>query len=205
MTSFLGKLDETTRRRILDDLNYLNMSEIKRFCDKHSIPYRIWIQASDGALQRTPDQDRKGIILERIRHYLSTGSVPHATIFPMSVVNFDKPPLEIKPSDNLCYGQYDKNNRRMIDLLKRLTNGRFRNGAIARIIAREFWSKGKAPTYREFAVAWLEASDNHKRPNPEWAFLSDLAQKNNVSRWKQQRIEKAKDVLRILAQLDPKQ
>ena len=204
MAVLFAKLNETTWRRILEDLNYLNMSEIKRFCDKHSIPYRIWIQASDGELQKTPDLDRKGIILDRMRQYLSTGNVPHATVFPMNVVNFDKPPLAIKPGDKLYYGQYDKTNRGMINLLTRLTNGRFTNGAIARILAREFWSKGKAPTYKEFAAAWVAATDNHTRPNPEWAFLSDLARKNDVSRWKEQRTKKAKDVLRIVNRLDPK-
>ena len=204
MTSLLGSLNETTRRQFLDDLNYLNMNEIKTFCDKHSIPYKIWIREKDGKLRRTPDQDRKGVVLERIRYYFSTGRVARATVFSMSVVNFEQPPSKVKPSDKLYYGQYDKNNRGMIDLLKRLTNGRFKNGAIARIVAREFWSKGKAPTYREFAMTWLEATDNHKRPNPEWAFLSDLAEKNDVSGWKRMRIEKARGVIRILAQLDSK-
>jgi len=204
MTPLLDSMNKTARRRLLDDLNYLNMGEIKKFCDKHSIPYKIRIQGSDGELKGTPDHDRKGVILERIRHYLSTGTVPSATVFPMSVVNFDPPPSKLKPNDKLYYGQYDKNSRAMIDLLKQLTGGRFKNGAVARIIAREFWSKGKAPTYSEFASAWLQATGNHKRPNPEWAFLSDLAEKKDVSGWKQKRIEKARRVLQILARLDPK-
>jgi hypothetical protein len=63
----------------------------------------------------------------------------------------------------------------MANVLKKLTDGRFKNGAIARILARDFWSKGIAPTYEEFASAWVAASDDHTQPNPEWAFLSDRA------------------------------
>ncbi len=204
MASLLSGLSKTERRQLLEDLNYLNMSEIKRFCDRHSIPYKIWIEAAHGERRRTPDNDRKGIILKRVRHYISTGKVPDATVFTMSVVNFDKLPSKIKSTDKLFYGQYDKNSRRMTAMLKQLTNGEFKNGAVARIVAREFWSSGKAPTFEEFAAAWMKAMDTHKRPNPEWAFLSDLAEKKDVSNWKQKRVEKAKQVLQVLARMDGK-
>jgi len=202
MTSLLADLSDKERRQLLDDLNYLNMSEIKKFCDNHSIPYTIWIQAPDGALKKTPDRDRKGVILDRIRHYLLTGDVLKATIFPAEVVNLAKPSSKIGPSDRLYYGQYDKHSGKMTGILKQLTGGKFKNGATARIVAREFWSKGRAPTYEEFASAWLHAVENHKRPNPEWAFLSDLAEKGNSSGWKQKRIEIARKVLRVLSALE---
>jgi len=89
----------------------------------------------------------------------------------------------------------------MIALLKDLTNGKFKDGAIARILAREFWASGKAPTFLEFAVAWLKATGEHKRPNPEWAFLSDRHDKKVVANWKTLRAQKAKLVLKTLKQL----
>ena len=89
----------------------------------------------------------------------------------------------------------------MIRLIKSLTGGEFRNGATARILAREFWTKGTAPTYQEYALAWLKATDNHKRPNPEWAFLSDRAEHKETANWKELRTNRAKHVLRILSHL----
>jgi len=89
----------------------------------------------------------------------------------------------------------------MIALLRDLTNGRFENGAIARILARTYWSSGKATTFDEYASAWLQALREHTRPNPEWAFLSDRASKGAVPDWKKLRASKAKEVLKALNQV----
>jgi hypothetical protein len=101
----------------------------------------------------------------------------------------------------LFYGQYDKPNPIMIALLRRLTNGQFENGAIARVLAREFWTRGEAPTFREYASAWIDASDKHLEPNPEWAFLSDRTSKGAVPNWKNLRNVKAAEVLKVLDQI----
>lgn len=58
--------------------------------------------------------------------------------------------------------------------------------------------RGKPPTFREFASAWLEASKEHTAPNQEWAFLSDRARKTATSDWKKMRTRKAADVLKTL-------
>lgn len=184
---------------LLSDLNYLNTSEIKAFCRRHAIPYAIVIETPDGQRRRTGDEDRKGVILDRIRHFLRTGVVQPPTCFPAPVVRFDPLPAKLRPADRLYYGQYDKASPAMTAFLEDLTGGRFRNGAIARILAREFWGRGRAPTFREFATAWLKASEEHTKPNPEWAFLSDRAAKRALPDWKQLRSRKAARVMKILA------
>jgi hypothetical protein len=198
MASLIKRLSKSEQRELLVDLNYLNMSEIKSFCTKHAIPFSIWIETEEGERRKTGQDDRKGVILNRIRHYLKTGKVLDATCFPASVVCFEKLPRVIKPADRLFYGQYDKESRAMVGLLEKLTGGQFKNGAIARILAREFWSNGIAPTFHEFALGWMKAKCEHNRPNPEWAFLSDRAGHKDTSNWKKLRNEKAKRVLRIL-------
>ena len=198
MPSLISHLSEPARVKLLDDLNYLNMAEIKSFSVKHSIPFSIWIETEDGGRRKTREDDRKGVILGRISHYLQTGEVLDATCFPRSVVRFGDVPRSIKPSDRLFYGQYDKNNEAMIGLLEELTNGKFQNGAIARILAREFWRQGIAPTFQQFAAAWLSSNENHKKPNPEWAYLSDRTAGQDTSNWKQLRVIKARWVLDIL-------
>ena len=198
MQSPISHLSEREQLELLEDLNYLNMAEIKAFSHKHAIPYSIWIETKKGGRRKTREDDRKGVILNRIRHYLRTGTVMDATCFPASVVCFDDLPEKIKPTDRLFYGQYDKKSSAMLALLKELTDAKFKNGAIARILAREYWSKGIAPTFREYAREWLRANENHKRPNPEWAFLSDRTDRKDTSNWKQLRMMKAKHVLSIL-------
>jgi hypothetical protein len=201
MASLISKLSKSEQQQLLDDLNYLNMGEIKTFCKQHRIPYSIWIQTADRGRARTHEDDRKGVILNRVREYLKTGSVKAATCFPAGVVCLDPLPKSIKPTDRLFYGQYDPECERLIRLLEQLTDGKFEHGAIARILAREFWSKGTAPTFQEFAAAWLIAKDQHQRPNPEWAFLSDRADGKGAGDWKKLRTQKAKMVLAVLNRL----
>jgi hypothetical protein len=198
MRSLISNLSGPEQWKLLEDLRYLNTGEIKAFSDRHAIPYSIWIETKDGGRRKTHDDDRKGVILDRIRHYLRTGEVLDATCFPVTVVCFDDFPSDIKPTDRICYGQYDKKSRVMVGLLEELTEGQFRNGAIARVLAREFWSKGIAPSFQEFALAWLAAKENYRRPNPEWAFLSDRTDRKDTSNWKQLRAMKADWVLNIL-------
>jgi hypothetical protein len=202
--SFLSKLSKDEQQELMDDLNYLNISEIKSLCSHHSIPYRIAIETEDGGRRVTKDDDRKGVILHRIRHFLRTGVILQETRFQASVVCFDRLSDNITADNRLFYGQYDKTNRTMIALLKNLTDGQFENGAIARILAREFWSSGKAPTFREFASAWTLTSKEHLRPKPEWAFLSDRASKMAVPNWKKLRSRKASRVLKLLNQITSK-
>jgi hypothetical protein len=201
MALSFSKLSKGEQQELLDDLNYLNISEIKSFCSRHSIPYRIAIETEDGGRRTTKDDDRKGVILHRVRHFLRTGMILEETRFQAAVVSFDRLPDNITADNRLFYGQYDKTNRTMIALLKSLTDGKFENGAIARILARDFWASGKAPTFREYASAWIHASREHLRPNPEWAFLSDRASKVAVPDWKRLRKRKASIVLKLLNQI----
>jgi hypothetical protein len=196
--AFISKLPKDERKELLDDLNYLNSAEIKSFCKRHAIPYRIAIETIDGGRRATKDVDRKGVILDRIRHFLQTGVILEETCFRSNIVCFDPLPENLTGGDRLFYGQYDKTNRKLIAFLKSLTRGQFKDGAIARILARQFWSNGKAPTLREYASAWMHASREHTRPNPEWAFLSDRANKFAVSDWKNLRAHKASRVIKIL-------
>jgi len=197
----IAKLPKEERQQLLDDLNYLNMAEIKSFCRRHSIPYRIAIETEDGSTKTTREEDRKGVVLKRIRAFLQKGVIPEETRFNARIVCFDPPPAGFTSDNRVFYGRYDKSNRQMIVLMKELTDGQFRDGAIARILAREFWTRGQAPTFKEFAAAWLQAVQEHTAPNPEWAFLSDRTRGTAAKDWKKLRAKKAVSVLKRLNQI----
>ncbi len=201
MENLISSLTRSGQQELLKDLNYLNISEIKSFCKKHSIPFSISVELKNGHIRKTAENDRKGIILRRIRHYLKTGKISKQTLFPSSVVCFEDLPKTLKAADKLFYGQYQKKNPAMIRLFQKLSAGKFKEGAIARIIAREFWSGGKAPTFKEFAERWLKVSRAHTKPNPEWAFLSDKAKRKEITNWKELRHQKVQKVLEILNKL----
>lgn len=194
----IAKLVKKQQQELLDDLNYLNLGEIKSFCKRHSIPYTITVETKDRIRKKTSEDDRKGVILDRMRHFLRTGVVLEETCFLASVVSEAPFPGKITADDKLFYGQYNKTNRKMISLLRELTGGRFRDGAVARILARELWTKGEAPTFSEFASAWLEATKEHDKPNPEWAFLRDRSDRRDVSDWKKLRAQKASKVIKTI-------
>ena len=67
----ISKLPKAQRQQLLHDLNYLNTAEIKSFCQRHSIPYTIAIETSEGQSRKTNEDDRKGVILNRIRLFLA--------------------------------------------------------------------------------------------------------------------------------------
>ena len=77
--SLLAKLPKKEKVQLLDDLNYLNMAEIKSFCERHSIPFRITIETEDGSAKTTSEEDRKGVVLNRIRAFLQKGVIPEET------------------------------------------------------------------------------------------------------------------------------
>ena len=194
----ISKLSQQKQRELLRDLNYLNTAEIKSFCKRHSIPYTIALETQDGGRRMASDEDRKGVVLRRARYFLQPGAVLKATNFPSTVVCFGVLPRKLTAADRLFYGQYDKSNPRLIAFLRALTGDAFEDGAITRILARTFWSRGHAPTLEEYAAAWLQARSEHKRPNPEWAFLADRADKRAGANWKQMRARKAKRVMELL-------
>ena len=196
----ISRLNKQQQSDLLRDLNYLNLNELKSFCKTHSIPFSIWIETPNGP-KKTSEDDRKGIILERVVHFLRTGEVLSATMFPAHVVSLGFSPANSGPTDRLQYGQYHKDNAALFRTLERLTNGEFKDGAIARMLAREYWSRGVAPTLQEYAIAWQEARKNRVHPQPEWAFLSDRADHKNTADWKAMREEKAKRVMRLLREL----
>lgn len=200
MASIISRLNKQEQDKLLADLNYLNLAELKRYCKAHSIPYSIYVETKSGP-KKTAEHDRKGVIIKRVTHFLTTGEVSPPTLFRARVVADGPGPSNPKPTDKLCYGHYQRDNLALFRVLETVTKGEFRDGAIARMLARDFWSKGVAPTLREFATAWTKANKNHDRPNPEWAFLSDRSEHNVTVDWKSMRNKKAKRVLRLLKEL----
>jgi hypothetical protein len=70
-------------------------------------------------------------------------------------------------------------------VLRDLTDGQFKDGAVARVLAIEVWTRGKAPTFEEFARSWTKAkAEEHRLLTPQYACLSDLKHHRAYSGWK---------------------
>jgi hypothetical protein len=205
MPDLLSQLAPEERARLLEDLNYLNLQEIRSFCTPRGIPYRIVAEQQDGKLTATKDIDRKPVVLERVRHFLTTGDTGEATRISASIIRKDAPPSAPNAGDRLYYRWYAREHREVLSKLRELTNGVFSDGAVARVLAMEFWTRGEAPTLGQFADAWVKAkAEEHKLLTPEYAYLTDLQQNRAGSDWKQVRNARAQSALQTLERICPK-
>jgi hypothetical protein len=200
MSNFLSQLTASERARFLEELNYLNLEEIRGFCSERGIPYRIMAESADGTVKATKDTDRKPIVLARVRRYLATGLVGLPTRIPAGIVREESPPARPGPRDRLYYRWYAKEFEGVMQVLRELTGGRFKDGAVARVLAMEFWTRGEAPTFDEFARSWTKAkAEEHRLLTPEYAFLTDRKHHRADGDWKAVRKAKATSALTTLA------
>ena len=140
-------------------------------------------------------------MLARIRRYLTTGDTGQPTLIPARIVREEDPPARLAPRDRLYYRWYSKEHAGVMQLLRELTGGRFRDGALARVLVMEFWTGGKAPTFDEFARSWTKAA--RLQITPEYAYLTDLKHGRADGEWKALRKAKAKSALETLARIAP--
>ena len=182
----------------------MNLAEIRGFCIPRGIPYKVVAEQSNGTTRVTKDTDRKPIVLARVRRYLATGDVGHASRIPLEIVRNGKPPARPGPRDRLYYRWYAKEHEGIMRSLRDLTAGRFRDGAAARVVAMRFWTRGQAPTLEEFARSWMKAkTEEHRLLTPEYAYLTDLQHRRARADWKDLRTAKARSALKTLARIAP--
>lgn len=67
MSNFLSQLTANERARLLEELNYMNLEEIRGFCSARGIPYRIMAESADGKVTATKDTDRKPIVQSALK------------------------------------------------------------------------------------------------------------------------------------------
>ena len=92
----------------------------------------------------------------------------------------------------------------MMRLLRDLTGGRFKDGAVARVLTMQFWARGEAPTLGAFARAWTKAkAEEHRLLTPEYTYLTDLQHQRADADWKAVRAAKAKSALATLSRIAP--
>jgi hypothetical protein len=204
MANLLSQLTKRERARLLEELNYMNLEEIRAFCSERRIPFRIVAEYPNGKVKTTKDSDRKPIVLARVRRYLATGQAGQPTRLPAKIVREERPPARLEPRDRLYYRWYAKEFDGVMRLLRDLTAGRFRDGAVARVVAMDFWTRGKAPTFEEFARSWTKAkAEQHRLLTPEYAYLTDLRHQRANGDWKALRKAKARSALQTLSRIAP--
>ena len=198
MPTLIIHISKPQQNVLFKQLYYLNIEEYTELCTKFSIPISIFIKLPNGKLKKTIDKDRKGVILKKLKDYISTGRTQKPTVLSSKIVKPLKGSSALTPDSPIFYGTYDRNDTRLWKLLSELTNGKFKDGAIARHVIRDFWTKGKAPSVKQFTKAWKKAIKDHGKPKPEWAYLTDLVSGMTQKDWKSYRVKQSKAALKIL-------
>jgi hypothetical protein len=202
MPNFLAQLTREEQAQLREDLNYLNLEEIRSFCSTRGIPYKIVAKYPGGRVKATKDTDRKPVALERIRRYLRSGKAGEPTCLSAEIVRENGPPSQPKPDDRIYYRWYAKEHTGVLQTLRDLTGGQFVDGAVARVLIMDYWKRDQAPTLEEFADAWSVAkTDERMLLTPQYAYLTDLQQKRAGDDWKSIRNAKARSALGTLERI----
>jgi hypothetical protein len=98
MSNVLSVLTKNEQARLLEELNYMNLEEIRGFCSERGIPYKIVAEYANGKVKATKDTDRKPIVLARVRHYLRTGQVGQPTRISAAIVSENSTNAEARRS-----------------------------------------------------------------------------------------------------------
>jgi len=180
---------------IKKNIYYLNMQELKDIANKYNIPIKIYAETPN--LKQTCHIDRKNIIIDKIIKTL-LGKPTRPTIYPKSVIRTTKI-INLTPKSKVYYGQYKNGNNKILALMKKLTDGKFKYGAISCMVINKYWSKGKAPTYEQFAKTYMYEYNN-PIDHPEWQYIQFMRKYNDKSKWTKIRSRIAKSVINKINQ-----
>ena len=137
------------------EIYYLNIEETEDICKKINIsPYIHIYNKITKKYVKTNNKIKKTFLIDKILKFLLDRKLPTLYIFSPFIIKFEdiKNPIE---TDFIYYGQYDNNNDKIINLMKRLTNGKYYDGFVAENIVLKYWLKGILITYKQFAKKWL--------------------------------------------------
>lgn len=188
----------TKNKELFDAFYYLNMSELKKICHNFGLP----------------DSPPKGQMIERIKHFLSTGKILKPKEMPEISKALKNHKYKLSPDALMLKGAY-KNDAQTRTFFKKLIGNHFHFTAFGIDWLNEQWMKGKPPTYQEFATMWQQEIEKRKKKKPEpkkeWALINFmqryLAKHPNASKqeimkaWKKEREKHVEFVHRMLKEL----
>ena len=131
---------------------------------------------------KTSEVDHKETIINNISYYLKNKKVPPKTLYTKKIINFDKLD-KVSKDDFIYYGQYKTTNKNILNLLKELTNGKFKFGAISQKIIRKVWKNNKLITYKNFSNLWSKENEKGEINYPELAYNQFMKKHGSTEKW----------------------
>ena len=171
-----------TNDEIVKNLVFLNMKQLKSICDNYGIFYNIFIEKDSMQVMKTSEVDHKETIINNISYYLKNKKIPPKTLYTKKIINFDKLD-KVSKDDFIYYGQYKTTNKNILNLLKELTDAKFKFGAISQKIIRKVWKNNKLITYKNFANLWSKENEKGEINYPELAYNQFMKKHGSTEKW----------------------
>ena len=108
--------------------------------------------------------------------------VPPKTLYKKKIINFEKI-NKVSKNDFIYYGQYKTTNKNILNLLKELTDGKFKFGAISQKIIRKTWKNNELITYENFAKLWEKENKKGEINYPELAYNQFMKKHGSTEEW----------------------
>ena len=145
-------MNNIDKNNICNSLIFLNIKELIAICIKFNLPYHIYIQ-NNNSIIKINQKDNKEILIKRIKYFLLYNKKLSKTLYTNKIIKYDID--NINENTFVYYGLY-KTNINILNLMKQLTDNKFKFGAISQKIIRNIWRNNKLITFHTFANLWLE-------------------------------------------------
>ena len=125
-------------KKIKKYIYYLDLHQLKKICNKLNIFYNIFIEKDNKIVKSNIILHKDFIIkliLQKIK-YDKTSKI----IYYKKIQNFDST-NNIDEHSYVYYGQYKITDKNIYNLLVKLTNNKFKFGAISEKIVKNVWKK----------------------------------------------------------------
>lgn len=191
---------------IKQSIYYLNMKELVSFCKYVGVDIDIYVQKKDNMdniiLVKTGETDRKEIIVDKILKFISEKKVSK-TVIPLAMISNKKLPNKLSKYDFVYYDQFKNGNKKILKLMKSLTDDKFKFGSVSVILLKDSWTKRKRPlTYQQFAKLWIiQYKKDNNVIRPEWKYMTEISKGMDRDQWKTVRNRVAKEVLNNLIKM----
>jgi len=155
----IDTLSSQERKEFFDALYFLKIAELEDLA----------------AYLQVPINGPKGEIIDRITHYLTTGTL--LPIKPLPEISKAKKnhTYPLKQEALILFGSY-KNDAKTREFFKKLIGPHFHFTSFGIDWINERWKDGNPPTYQEFATMWQAESEKRKKqpvqPKKEWALIN---------------------------------
>ncbi len=142
-------------------IDVLTLHEQKEFCD--ALYFLKIKELEDLATNlQVPIDGPKAEIIERIMHYLSTGTLLPIKPLPQTSRAMKNQSYPLRPETYILFGSY-KNDAKTREFFKTLIGPHFHFTSFGIDWINARWKAGKPPTYQEFADMWQKEYEKRKK------------------------------------------